>query len=276
MDSKTSTCFEYFQSFLSLVDSVFDCKGKSLTTISDQDEEQAIKLLSNATFRGKFIANIGKDTQGVKFIAPYLVKGLAKPQHLLQDHKDYYIAIDMATRTSYICYRQLLMIDIDFYKTDVETIDLADNGNSTKNGSLNRLEIYQKTIKKLKKKCKNIGFKGRLKIYGTRNGIHAFLISKKMNPILDETIKLQLQLGSDFYYVVYSYLRGWSVRLNRKRGESKLYSTKGNMIGDSIYCHLGEIGEEKADPELVKLVQIHVGKSKEWSSIQLISLMRGG
>ncbi len=254
--------FKYFKSFLDLTDQVFH--DLDLPPDLADSKKQGQSMLKSSKFRKKFLDNIGKCVDSVKFMAPYLLKGLVKPQHLIEDHSDYYMAIDMATQTAYICFKNLLMIDIDFYK-DASINDVVSDKDEMAQltPKMKKQKLYQKTIEVLKKKCPK-GYKFR--IYGTRNGIHAFLVSQPMNPKSSDAIKLQLDIGSDFYYVVYSYLRGWSVRLNRKQGETD----------PNLYQYLGEIGDGDSNKELVKLVNLHIDRLKDWEETDVISLMRGG
>ena len=59
---------------------------------------------------------------------------------------------------------------------------------------------------------------------------------------------MMLDLKCDFYYTVYCYLRGWSVRLNKKRKDTQ----------DELYQYIGTVGTGKEDDQLVKLVNLHI------------------
>lgn len=184
------------------------------------------KQLANGVFRQMLLAEHGKTIEMIKAMAPSLAGAIRKPQRLLHDDEDYYVAIDSMTDTYYVCYRQLLMIDIDFYK------DLSTAG---------------EMVTHFEKYCaRHPGL--RFKLYKSRNGIHAFLVSHRSDYKADGILALQLELQSDFYYVVYSYLRGWSVRLNKKTTDIK----------DQLYEHICDVGDGVADEHLVKLVNLHL------------------
>lgn len=184
------------------------------------------KQLANGVFREMLLAEHGKTIEMIRAMAPSLAGAIRKPQRLLHDDEDYYIAIDSMTDTYYVCYRQLLMIDIDFYK------DL-----STPEAIVNLFKDY----------CsKHHGLK--FKLYKSRNGIHAFLVSQPSNYKDENILAMQLELQSDFYYVVYSYLRGWSVRLNKKATDTK----------DKLYEYICDVGDGVPDEHLVKLVNLHL------------------
>ena len=184
------------------------------------------KQLANGVFREMLLAEHGKTIEMIKAMGPSLAGAIRKPQRLLHDDEDYYVAIDSMTDTYYVCYRQLLMIDIDFYK------DLA---------------TPESIIELFKEYCmRHPGV--RFKLYKSRNGLHGFLISHRSDYTNEETLALQLELQSDFYYVVYSYLRGWSVRLNKKATDTK----------DELYEYLCDVGDGVEDEHLLKLVELHL------------------
>jgi len=135
---------------------------------------------------------------------------LLKPQRLLIDKDDYYIAIDLLTNTYYICYRDVMMIDVDRYKNKDIGVDTLDE---IKYKLANYPEFF-------------------FRIFSSRNGYHIFVINKSLDYKSEESIKLMYDLNCDFYYIVYSYLRGWSVRFNKKKGEENI---------DNLYLWIGDV-----------------------------------
>jgi hypothetical protein len=169
-----------------------------------------MELLKDRGFT-KIIIDNEDPVISVKMLSYVMSHSILKPQRLLMDDDDYYVAIDMYTNTYYICYRDLMMIDIDRYKSKDETIDVLDD------------------IKTKLSKYPELFFR----IFSSRNGYHIFVLNRSMDYKSDESIRLMYELGCDFYYIVYSYLRGWSVRLNKKKGEEtvdNLYSWIGDMV----------------------------------------------
>jgi hypothetical protein len=220
----------FYQSFLDLLND----KVPQVEILADDHEEANLvkmevpttRQLANGAFREVALAKHGKTVEMIKAMAPSLANAIKKPQRLLHDDEDYYVAIDTMTDTYYCCYRQLLMIDIDFYK------DLA---------------IVQSIVEHFEGYCK-LHPSLRFKLYKSRNGIHAFLVSQPSNYKADDILTLQLELQSDFYYIVYSYLRGWSVRLNKKTTDTK----------DELYEYICDVGQGEVNEQLVKLVTLHV------------------
>ena len=205
-----------------------------------------MKLLGNRGFT-KFIIDNEDPVISVKILSYVMSHSLLKPQRLLLDDDDYYVAIDMYTNTYYICYRDLMMIDIDRYKSKDDTTD-----------TLNDIKVKLSNYPELF-----------FRIYSSRNGYHIFVINKSMNYKSDESIKLMYDLGCDYYYIVYSYLRGWSVRLNKKKGEEnidKLYSWVGDVVKGCFFSSditsqinlqvPSDNGTGSASPDLLDLEQI--------------------
>lgn len=205
---------KFYQSFIDLG------KGKEIPDI----DNKSIALLRDRGF-SKFVIENEDPVNAVKMLSYVIRHSLFKPQRLLEDHNEYYIAVDLLTNTYYICYRRLMMIDIDRYKQDIEKDTLDD--------IIQKLSKYPKLF---------------FRIYQSRNGYHIFVLNKHMDYKSDESIQLMHNLGCDFYYIVYSYLRGWSVRLNKKKGEEEkddLYKWIGDVIfGQYISSDIANVSNE--------------------------------
>ena len=225
--------FRFYNSFLSLL---------------DEKTCPYPKELDDASFRKFLLQQTGRTPELVKTIAPALQSRILKPQQLLHDDDDYYVATDMVTNTYYVCYRNLLMVDIDFYK-DEQT--------------LTREQRTEQLMDKLRSYCEGRNY--RFRVFSTQNGVHAFLVSAKMDYRDDNALKIMLDLGTDFYYVVFSYLRGWSVRLNKKKRDTT----------DELYSYIGDIGAGVVDPHLDKLVTLHLNLVPVFKHVEPC-LMYGG
>lgn len=187
----------------------------------NEDENNALVLHNMINKEVRTVENVLHASANVK-------RFTVRPQRLLHDDKDYYIAIDMLTNTYYICYRTLLMLDIDFYKP-TEEVEVS------KEDIINKLEKYAKENKL------------RFRLYQSRNGIHAFLINRESNYKNPEDTQIMIDLDVDFFYIVYSNIRGWSVRLNRKKNEEKM-----------SYTYICDVGDETPIEHLEKLVELHI------------------
>jgi len=195
-----------------------------------QNDETNVKF-ANKDFR-KYISEHERDNMELfQELSKTLTKYMLKPQQLIHDAEDYYIAQDMLTNTFYVCYKTLMMIDIDFYKEEMEETDKIQ-------AILNRVKDY------VQKSKVELNFM----IYTTRNGIHLFLVNRKSNYKDLNDIKIMLDLNCDYYYSVYCYIRGWSVRLNKKKKENNV-----------LYTYIGDVGNtNKKDKHLLKLVNLHI------------------
>ena len=180
-------------------------------------------LLKHKEFRDFLLEKEGKTIKTVKLMAPHFISSISKPQRLLYDDPEYYVAQDTVTNTFYICFRRLCMIDVDFHEGDIE---------EQRNEFKRRLEgMCEPTWK--------------LAVYRSRKGYHVFPIHMLFD-CREEMVEFQLRLGCDFYYSVFTYLRGTSVRLNRKR-EDKF----------PLYKFDNFIGNGEADRDAMVLVKLH-------------------
>jgi len=147
-----------------------------------------------------------------ELLVPFTIQSMRKPQRLVYDADDYYIALDIMTHTYYMCFRTLLMVDID----QKELPELPTN-----NGEL--WEVHE-----------------------TRRGYHVFALHKPYTYGSKEAMDLMLQMNCDVHYANYSALRGWSVRLNRKKGD-------GEMLPFKFHSYVG-CGDH--EPQLLGYVRI--------------------
>lgn len=241
------TSFKFFQSYIDLTEdeyklakAVGQFKAEHPEKLTDEEIQELIKeipilrehflrpYMNNSSFREHLIEKEGYTTKIVKELASFLRSKMIRPQELCHDDDDYYIAIDRMTSTVYLCYRTLLMVDIDFYK----------NGKEGK----------EYTVDELMQQIKDYSQdKYTFAVYKTRNGLHAFLISEENSYKDDKSLQIMLDLNCDFYYIIYSYLRGWSVRLNKKENDTP-----------DIYSYIGIVGKKKPNKNLVKLVNLHI------------------
>lgn len=164
-------------------------------------------------------------------------KLISKPQELIEDHVDYYVARDIFTNTVYICYRDLLMLDIDIYKAPYTDI----------------LELLG-------------GTEYLFDVYKTRNGYHAFCVSNTFEYNTRATVEFMNNMGSDFFYNFYSYLRGCCVRLNRKMREYfEMMSYEDRSQAPMIYHYIGTFGRGIPNERLVQLVKLHYEYVKRYN-----------
>ena len=154
----------------------------------------------------------------IQKISPFLINKIKKEQQLIETNDDYYIARDITDNTIYICYKNLLMIDID---NEIDIQKYLHNNESTKNMSFD--------------------------IYKTKNGYHVFCISHQFNYKTQKAIEFMINNLSDFYYTCFTFIRGWCVRLNKKFTETD----------DKIYKHVCIIDNNNIDKKLLELSQLH-------------------
>src|SRR5947199_3649942 len=100
--------FKFYSSYLKLIEDDYEYRQKPLT--------EFCKKLKHAKFRKFIIDKMGMCCVCIKLFSDVMKSLMIRPQILLIDNENFYIACDMMTNTYYICYKELMMIDIDFYK----------------------------------------------------------------------------------------------------------------------------------------------------------------
>lgn len=237
--------------------------------LSSDIDLETFKLLKDRGF-SKYIIDNEDPVISVKMLSYVMSHSVLKPQRLLVDDNDYYVAIDLFTNTYYICYRDLMMIDVDRYK-------IKDDNN-------------QDTLEEIKIKLRKYP-EFFFRIYSSRNGYHIFVINRSMDYKSDASIQLMSDLGCDFYYIVYSYIRGWSVRLNKKKGEEttdELYKWVGDVVrghffspdilSDSLSSHEPDMKDIKniesilPDQRLEELTNLHIHLVDVFKDVGLCSM----
>ena len=176
-----------------------------------------------------------KNVTDIIRLAPVFISGVKRDQILIKTRNDYYIARDVLTNTVYICFKDLLTIDIDI---DVNIDNDNDNDNDNRGDSDEKIMEHFSKLQET------------FRIYKTSRGYHVYCTSKRFTYRNRDTIHYMLSNLCDKYYCVYSYIRGFSTRLNNKF----------NNEGQILYKYIGKTSGEE-DPDLVKLVNLMESKS---------------
>lgn len=137
----------------------------------------------------------------INIIYNFLIPYLNKPQRLLIDHNEYYVAIDMLTNTKYICFKDLCILDFDInknnYHTKEDILNYINNNSILKNIAYYRIE--------------------------TERGYHLYLVDKPRLYSKIETFNFINQFNCDDYYKFYCFIRGFSIRLSFKTNDNYIY-----------------------------------------------------
>ena len=166
--------------------------------------------------------SVKRDLEGVKTLSPSFLQYIKNPQELVETTESYYVAKDLLTDYIYICFKNLMMIDIDVQNYYTLT------------------EKYIKNHFSKKSEC--------YRIFKSRNGYHVFCVSKEYQYRDLNSIRIMLENFSDYYYSVFCFIRGWSVRLNKKEDEMGI-----------IYKDLGLYGDKtKIIKSLLELTDYHM------------------
>lgn len=179
-----------------------------------------------------------KTFDSITKIAPILMQSIKKEQELIETAKDYYIARDILDNTIYACFKELMMIDIDVYR------------NSDPWHKMDDVKVVEH-FSKIQDKS--------FMIYKSLNGYHVFCTSHKVEYYRsEENVEFMLKNYCDYYYCIFSYIRGYCVRLNKKFHENS----------ESSYSLLASVGKEEIiNTDLVNLVEMHNNLSIKYKDI---------
>jgi hypothetical protein len=200
-----------------------------LNILSNKDEldviYESVKELGTFNYD-----KLPKNSDTVVKTAPFLLQKIKKEQLLIETKKDYYVARDCEDNTVYICFKDLLVIDIDKEKNEITLKDI-----------IKHFEQYNK--------------KSFIVYSNGKGGYHMFCVSEKNKYRDINTVDFMINNYSDFYYTIFSYIRGFCVRLNEKFEMNTRYKF------ETI------INEKNAMKELVDLVKYHEKLMKKYSEL---------
>ena len=157
-------------------------------------------ICRNATYTSPgfrtFLLSHVESSEQLDKIAQETCRHLFRHQQLLYSNSTYYVACDVSTRTRYICYKDIVMLDFDVGKS----------GFCSKDDIL----TYLKSDVIAKYPCI---------IHETCHGYHCFLLDERRQHNSFDTFMFLQSFRQDPNYSLYCYIRGFSVRLTRKRDD---------------------------------------------------------
>ena len=246
---------KFYQTFINFLNEKFKTEDTISTTFKDP------------TFRSSLVSK-NLDARTIVEIAPYLAPLVRKPQELAVDLDDLYVAEDCCTMTHYMC-SSVPMIDFDAYRTkdgnEIRIEDILPHCRCQINGVIEQWGLAENSNIEESRNCKWKSFECskkdrdcvyRYRIYKSRGGYHAFLISHKLDNRSNEALQLMIEAQTDYFYIVFTYLRGWCVRLNKKKVEDPNPNVP-------IYSYVGDV----ICGELVKRENKKVAVVKEYANI---------
>lgn len=157
-----------------------------------------------------------KTTESVCLLAPFFINKIKRSHNLLESTNEYYIAFDNERLVKYVCFKNILMIDID--NTDMTVSCVIDH--------FTKLTKYS------------------FSVYKTRNGYHVFCTSEFFDYRSESTVKFMLDNYCDFYYTIFAYIRGFCTRLGRKPDESA-----------PIYEFVADIRPDVANEKITNIIK---------------------
>ena len=84
-------------------------------------EHPEITELKDPKFRSYLIKHLGHTQELVNLLRQGLISTLRKPQRFLLGDENFYVACDLYTNTYYICFKEIMCIDIDIPKSRWKT-----------------------------------------------------------------------------------------------------------------------------------------------------------
>lgn len=167
------------------------------------------------------VKNYDLKFETIKYVSTMFVNYTKRPQRILHTNSDYYIGVDMYTNVHYMCYENILMMDID--DSSIDNIE-------------NKIKSYNDSYV----------------IYKTQNGYHVFVLNRRFIHNKKETIEYMVNFKTDYKYIICSFLRGFSVRLNKKYKDEETYKL------------VGYYNEDKIDSNILTAVNEHIFFSKKF------------
>lgn len=163
------------------------------------------------------------------------------PHDLIYDNSSYFIIENLATHIQYICYENVLIVEINFN----EIFNKKDD---------NKILLYfgKKISEHLTEHQKRLRFQ----IFRSPTGYHAFLINCKADFRNREDIELMLKFGCDPYQVMGAYLRGWQAQVSPNSNETLLGPLKNKR-----YVQIGDVGYGTVDQDIDNQVRILLNMS---------------
>lgn len=254
----------FYQSFIDVMDEKFSVDGDVATQVSDP------------SFRSDLMRK-NQDVRMIEEIAPYMAQLVKKPQKVAVDMESFYMAEDLLTRTHYMAFKDVLMVDIDSYKMpngdDIDVLSILPHCRCQIQAILKSFKDENEVdVTELRKatwmnyKCKNKKNKTqpictyRYRLFKSRNGWHAFVVSHAFHYRDREAIQLMIEAMADYFYVIFTYLRSWCVRLNRKGdeiiGPKGMYPEIGDVIRGKLVSRRDNSVQVRSMNE--KLIDLHI------------------
>ncbi len=185
--------------------------------------------LKNSKFIEHLLVNNKLTYELIKMISDGFIDYINKPQRCFVSSENEYIAVDMNTNIHYICFKDILMFDIDSCESEEVFLEKISNFVVKKNDSY--------TVQK------------------STNGYHVFVTNRSFDFKSKQTIDYMIEFGCDTNYIICSYLRGFCIRLNKK-------TLHENPL---LYEHIGNYGTSH-DPEIIERINLIPVLIKKFSS----------
>lgn len=174
----------------------------------------------------KFIFNkhgINYDT--VVNCSPGVIPLVNGPQRCIYTDTDYFVGVEMKNNTYYVCYKDILMIDIDFKYGPIDITGLP----------------FRKTDSYL--------------VQRSANGYHIYVTNRRFDLTSKEAIDYMIEFKSDITYIMCCYIKkGTTVRVNRKHKDED----------PKIYETMSTINQDLVDPTIIERIRVQIKYIREF------------
>ena len=167
----------------------------------------------------------------IKFLSLYLTRTMRTAFRCLYDEKDFFVGVDMNVNMYCVYYRDIMVLDIDDDQEEIEKLDW-------------KQKIFRQ--QKFLNRCREMSrkYNDTYAIYKSKKGYHVFVVNRRFDKSDKKTMDYMIDFGSDTNYLVFTYLVGWVVRLNKKTPD------------DDMYTYIGIVGKN-VDSEILETVKLH-------------------
>jgi hypothetical protein len=205
-------------------------KAYTNTTKFNDKTKYIFSLLLNKDYLNFIIKKYGYNSSVFSSILRQ-TNGIINKTIILEDTEEYFIGVSVWQKLYHICYKNLLMVDIDI---DPDTTD--------------KVNVKKEKLEFIKEQANNMDLP--IMIYESLNGFHVFVIDKP-RPIYDEeSFQILTKFNCDILYIVFACIvKGYSIRLNKKGDKT-----------DNLYKLLGfhNVNNKNKNKDLINLVFKHI------------------
>lgn len=164
-------------------------------------------------------------------------------QWIVYKQEDLYVAFGDRKNVWTLCTKNILMIDFDF------------KDNITRSQVIQIMTTYTDTMHKQ-------GHDLLFEMFDTDRGVHAFLVNKPMLYNDPKTLQIMLDIDQDPYYIGFSKILGFCMRLSAKVDHHSDHHIRQNIVNQEFiskrFIDIPYIGYGTPDPHIQKILALQL------------------